>query len=86
MLPEAPYHLAVLVLTESDPTGGWWNSSDLDQGGRGRSSESDFVDYFLDDLTLLARDAVTSRIFVISCAVNLFCKHALGELFESLNP
>ncbi|KAF8595553.1 hypothetical protein BDV93DRAFT_564255 [Ceratobasidium sp. AG-I] len=74
LLPEAPYHLVVLIATESDPRGGWWQMSDLDAAGRSSVSERSILSLCLSPLGRLAKDAVSSRVFVIACGTNIFVK------------
>jgi hypothetical protein len=71
LLPEAPYHLVVFIVTESDPKGGWWQTSDLDVGGRSSVYEQSLMTLCLSPLGRLAKDAVSSRVFVVACGVNI---------------
>lgn len=74
LLPDAPYHLVVLIVTESDPNGGWWQTSDLDAVGRGSVYERSLMSLCLSPLGRLAKDAVSSRVFVIGCGTNIFAE------------
>ncbi|CAE7230822.1 unnamed protein product [Rhizoctonia solani] len=84
LLPKAPYHLAILFITESDPRGGWWVSSDDDRGGAYRVDEKTFIHFHTQNLLRLATDALTARIFPISCGMNLFNEDVVGVIFHML--
>ncbi|KAG9095519.1 hypothetical protein FRC06_009710 [Ceratobasidium sp. 370] len=85
LLPREPYHLAVVFLTEGNPGGGWWTKTDLDEGGSAQVDESQFLRYHLKPLTSLAHHAVSARIFVSSCALNLFDDKSLGTIFDTID-
>ncbi|CUA74691.1 hypothetical protein RSOLAG22IIIB_05658 [Rhizoctonia solani] len=84
LLPKAPYHLALLFMTESDPRGGWWVTSADDRSGAYRVDEKTFIYFHTDNLLGLANDALTARIFVISCGMNLLNEDVTGIIFHML--
>ncbi|CAE6434939.1 unnamed protein product [Rhizoctonia solani] len=85
LLPRAPYHLAILFLTESDPRGGWWVMSSEERLGAFRVDEKTFINYHVETLVYLATDALTARVFPISCGLNLLNEDTLGDIFSTLN-
>ncbi|KAG8722671.1 hypothetical protein FRC08_014416 [Ceratobasidium sp. 394] len=68
---DAPYHLAVVFLTESDPRGGWWHTSAYGSQRDSTVSEKQFLESCLHNLRHIARNAVTARLFGLSCGFNL---------------
>ena len=82
---DGPYHLAVVFMTEADPRGGWWISSEKSRGGSGRAKEDKFIRYHTKELTELAKGAMTSRMFMLSCATNLFNPASLGVIHDTLS-
>ncbi|KAG9093505.1 hypothetical protein FS749_014267 [Ceratobasidium sp. UAMH 11750] len=85
LLAKQPYHLAVVFLTEGNPDGGWWTKTDLEEGGSAQTDEKQFLRYHLKPLTSLARHAASARIFVSSCALNLFAYQTLGTIFDTID-
>ncbi|CAE6436412.1 unnamed protein product [Rhizoctonia solani] len=72
-------------MTEADPRGGWWISSEKSRSGTGQTEEKKFIRYHVKELTLLATDAVTSRMFMLSCATNMFNLSTLGVIYDTLS-
>ncbi|KAG9100873.1 hypothetical protein FRC06_003592 [Ceratobasidium sp. 370] len=85
LLPTAPYHLVVLFLTESDPRGGWWVASETDPEGPRRANEGEFIVHHTRNLEGLAKDALTARLFAISCGLNMFNEDVLGDIFHTVD-
>lgn len=81
----ALYHIAIIFMTESNPRGGWWFSTDKDRGGLGRTDERKFLCFHIKVLTGLAKDAVTMQMFMLTCAVNLLNPKYLGMIFYTVN-
>ncbi|EUC59160.1 hypothetical protein RSOL_299120, partial [Rhizoctonia solani AG-3 Rhs1AP] len=81
-----PYHLAVVIMTESHPGGGWWHTSDKDRGGKGQVSEKALLGECLDDLRPLAERAITARVYMVSCGVNLPGKGIVKDIHDYLYP
>ncbi|KAB5589099.1 hypothetical protein CTheo_7461 [Ceratobasidium theobromae] len=79
----APYHLAVIFLTEGDPQGGWWHTSMHGNQHDCRVSETQFLESCLRSLNRFATQALTARIFGVACGFNLKVKGSLGliEIF-----
>ncbi|CUA75195.1 hypothetical protein RSOLAG22IIIB_05760 [Rhizoctonia solani] len=84
LLPKSPCHLAIIFMTESDPRGGWWVTSDDDRAGAYRVDEKTFIYFHTDNLLRLATDALTARIFPVSCGLNLFNEDVVGIIFHML--
>ncbi|KAG8688544.1 hypothetical protein FRC11_005238 [Ceratobasidium sp. 423] len=82
---EGPYHLALVFMTEGDPRGGWWITSQKSKGGAGQTNEKKFLRYHTKELTKLATDAATSRIFILSCSTNMFKPSTLGAVHGTMN-
>ncbi|GAB1523775.1 hypothetical protein RhiTH_006925 [Rhizoctonia solani] len=79
-----PFHLAIVFLTEGDPQGGWWHTS---QHGNQKSSsvaEDQFLETCLYTLRKIARRALTARVFGVSCGFNLQTKGSLNRIKEYL--
>ncbi|KAG8719759.1 hypothetical protein FRC09_010664 [Ceratobasidium sp. 395] len=85
LLPKAPYHLAVLFFTESDPRGGWWISSAKGTDLGGRCNEDKFISYHTTNLIPLAQDALTARLFPVTCGMNMFNEKTVGRIYEAVN-
>ncbi|KAG9120966.1 hypothetical protein FRC07_003281 [Ceratobasidium sp. 392] len=58
------YHLVYILYTEANPGGGWWF-------GDGQSGEADMITDLLRPYDEIVRKALTARIFVLSCGLNL---------------
>ena len=74
----------VLIVTESDPDGGWWQTSDSDAAGRSTVDERSLLSHCLSPLGRLAKDALSSRVFVIACGTNIFAKPKEAEQERTL--
>ncbi|KAG9125641.1 hypothetical protein FRC07_006795 [Ceratobasidium sp. 392] len=48
-------------------------------------SEHDFLDMHTLNLTFLARDALSARLFPITCGMNLFNEETLGSIYQTVN-
>ncbi|QRW09537.1 ATPase [Ceratobasidium sp. AG-Ba] len=68
LIPNAPYHLAVVFLTESNPGGGWFAASGKSAF---QTEESQLLRKMANDSHILAQGASTVRMFGASCGVNL---------------
>ncbi|KAG8739115.1 hypothetical protein FRC10_006113 [Ceratobasidium sp. 414] len=86
LVPDAPYHLAVVFLTESHPGGGWWYTSQSGRHAASQVSEDQFLRNCLHEIRKLARSAQTARIFGVACGVNLPGKGVLGSIHDHLAP
>ncbi|KAG8682301.1 hypothetical protein FRC09_016865 [Ceratobasidium sp. 395] len=82
---DAPYHLAVVFLTEGDPRGGWWHTSLHRNQPDGRLHEDEFLQSCLQNLRGFARKAATARLFGIACGLNLAVPLAMQRAKEYLS-
>ncbi|KAG9083825.1 hypothetical protein FRC06_004357, partial [Ceratobasidium sp. 370] len=85
LLPDGPYHLCVIFLTESSPEGGWWVTSDKDRGGRSQAEEPSFLKLHTSSLSELARSAISARMFMICCSLNFWESSTLGKIHNYLD-
>ncbi|KAG8795542.1 hypothetical protein FRC12_012981 [Ceratobasidium sp. 428] len=82
---DAPYHLAVVFLTEGDPRGGWWHTSLHRNQPDGRFREQDFLKSCLQNLGDFAGKAATARVFGIACGLNLAIPGAISGAKDYLS-
>ncbi|KAF8595565.1 hypothetical protein BDV93DRAFT_574727 [Ceratobasidium sp. AG-I] len=85
LLPEAPFHVAVVFVTEGNDGGGWWWSSDADELKAQSTSERQLLDQTLSTLEVLIKPAVSARVFVIACGMNLRSPSSVKGIFRYLN-
>ncbi|CAE6494132.1 unnamed protein product [Rhizoctonia solani] len=81
-----PYHLAVIFITESQPGGGWWYTSEKDRRGKVQISEQTLLESCLGDLRPLAESAITARVFGVACGMNLPGEGVIKEIHDYLYP
>ncbi|KAG8720298.1 hypothetical protein FRC09_009791 [Ceratobasidium sp. 395] len=81
---DAPYHLAVVFMTEGDPRGGWWHTSLHRNQPDSRVNEDKFLESCLRNLHGFGRKAVTARLFGIACGLNLGVPVAMQRIKEYL--
>ncbi|KAG8739121.1 hypothetical protein FRC10_006119 [Ceratobasidium sp. 414] len=82
---DAPYHLAVIFMTEGDPLGGWWHTSAHGSQRDSSVSEDQFLGSCLHNLRHLARNAATARVFGLSCGFNLHTKDSWPKIRNYLH-
>lgn len=75
---EGPYHLVYMFLTESNPCGGWWFSTDAQE------SEGEWLKAMLCEYEGIATKALSARIFGICCGVNLMGAGVMSDLVETV--
>ncbi|KAG8691128.1 hypothetical protein FRC11_006613 [Ceratobasidium sp. 423] len=80
------YHLAFMIMTESDPRGGWWFSDDKDAQGRLRADEAQVLGPYLKTLQPLAERAKSARIFIFACGTNINGSAVVESLWKMLTP
>lgn len=66
--PPRAFRLWCIIMTESDPTGGWW----VDDGETfAQSSERDVLNYYLEGMQCWAEEAVSAHVIIPACGANL---------------
>ncbi|KAG8713770.1 hypothetical protein FRC11_011061, partial [Ceratobasidium sp. 423] len=80
----APYHVAIVFLTEGDPQGGWWHTSQFGNQRNTQVSEDEFLGTCLHSMRRMARGAVTARVFGVSCGFNLQAKGSMEAIVTHL--
>ncbi|KAG9124106.1 hypothetical protein FRC07_012824 [Ceratobasidium sp. 392] len=78
------YHLAIVIVTESHPGGGWWQTSNHGSLKQSQGSEDDVLKRCLYQVRRLTREAVTSRLFFSACGMNLPGKDAVSKIHRHL--
>jgi hypothetical protein len=71
-------------MTESDPRGGWWISED-DRKGSAYMDEDKFFLHHMGELNGLAADALTARIFGLTCGSNFFNESSASLIRKELH-
>ncbi|QRW09579.1 hypothetical protein RhiLY_08578 [Ceratobasidium sp. AG-Ba] len=82
--PDVPYHLAVIFVTESNPGGGWWHTSEHGSQKKSQVDEDAFLDQCRYQVRHLSARALTSRIFGAACGMNLQGPRAIHLIQSSL--
>ena len=78
---DGAYHLVFTFLTESNPTGGWWFESSLQEGEPGlQTTESEWLDQTLHWYNEIAEKAISARVFGICCGINLAASHVVDDI------
>ncbi|QRV99671.1 hypothetical protein RhiJN_27690 [Ceratobasidium sp. AG-Ba] len=70
-----PYHLVYILYTEAKPGGGWWF-------GDGQSSEGDMIMDLLQPYDEIVSKALTARIFMLLCGLNLRGPGVMRDISE----
>ncbi|KAG9122098.1 hypothetical protein FRC07_001665 [Ceratobasidium sp. 392] len=78
------YHLAIVFVTESHPGGGWWQTSNHGSLKQSQGSEDDVLKRCLYQVRRLNRGALTSRLSVSACGMNLPGRGAVGKIQRHL--
>ncbi|KAG8734419.1 hypothetical protein FRC11_014265 [Ceratobasidium sp. 423] len=81
---ELGYHLAVIFMTEGDPSGGWWHTVDYGSQKDSQVSEHEFLGTCLGSLRKMAKGAISARVFGISCGFNLKAKGTMAAIVDYL--
>lgn len=76
------FHLWSILYTESDPSGGWWFSSE-DEGAQAPADEI-LGRLLLDALGDLAALSLGAHMVVVSCGVNLLLPEERKEIMKCL--
>ncbi|KAG9088754.1 hypothetical protein FRC06_001862 [Ceratobasidium sp. 370] len=68
LAPNAEFHLALVFVTESNPSGGWWSRS---VSSNGQAAEGQFLKFLNNQVHCLACQALSVWYFGVACGWNL---------------
>ncbi|KAG9095658.1 hypothetical protein FRC06_009564 [Ceratobasidium sp. 370] len=74
---DSPYHLVHVLLTESNPGGGWWFDNNA------QNDEGDVLRALLKPYDTIAEKALSARLFPIACGLNLAGAGVIGRIREA---
>ncbi|KAG9096977.1 hypothetical protein FS749_007348 [Ceratobasidium sp. UAMH 11750] len=79
-----PFHLVGVLVTEANVGGGWWFEDAAGDGPGKQCSEADLLENFTKSLEPAMKTAQSSRLFVVSCGINLSEPKVVPSICEAV--